>query len=178
MFWITAIVVVAILIILSQIASVRTWASRVFGRVLPSFGALPSLGAIGGVLGGLPWARLAAIPLVLGAIWGIVSYIEGRGALKADLAHERTLNDAQSRVRDIEGKLAGDVTDRRDTADAERRARQRDVAETQQEIANAEDLETSLAAYRALRERLRGSASDHLARADADYLSSVAASGS
>ena len=101
-------------------------------------------------------------------IWG-----PSRDTLKAELRHERDLSDAAERAHKAETMLAQDVTERRNTADAERRQRNEDVAATEQEITNAEDLETRLAAYRALRERLRHGATEHLDRADADYVSSI-----
>lgn len=129
---------------------------------------------------GFLWKAKWAILIVLGfafavgalrgctPIWG-----PSRDTLKAELRHERDVADAAERARKAEAMLADDVTERRNAADAERRARSEDVANTEQEIHDAEDLETRLAAYRALRERLRVGASEHLARADADYVSSL-----
>lgn len=84
MLWITLAVIGAILIIASQIGSVRSWASRVFGRVMPG---LPSLGSIGGALSGaaklVGTNPLVALLTVIGLpalVFGVISYIEGRGA--------------------------------------------------------------------------------------------------
>lgn len=66
---------------------------------------LSPLGALGGALAtisGKGWVRLAAIPLVIAGVWGIVSYVEGRGADRERLKQAR--NDLS--VAELETKLA------------------------------------------------------------------------
>lgn len=169
--WLLIIVAVAVLVIVSQVGTARAWAGRVFGRVLP---ALPSSAAVGAFFGSFKLkAAVLALLIAPVAVFGVVKYIEGRGADRAKLAHERALNDASTRARRAENGLAWDNTRRRDASDTERSQRNADVAAAQQEIANAQDLETRLAAYRAARDGLRRAATEHLSRADADYVSSI-----
>jgi len=152
MFWITVAVVVGILIILSQIASVRAWASRVFSRVLPAFGQTSPnkpigalIGAFGAQLAGLPWLRLAAIPLVIGAIFGIVTYIEHRGADREKIKREREnviVAEHERDVSDLAAKLG---------IETEQDARRVDrvIAQAEQEIEDAVEADDFDRLYRA-----------------------------
>jgi hypothetical protein len=125
-----------------------------------------------------PWKLIgcvAVVVIVLGALYFFGQSQYARGVSDERAAWAERLHQAELRAADAEKSLAADVSERQRQADA-RAARQQDhVAQTREEIAHAPDAESRLAAYRALRERLRNDAAAHLDRADADYLSSLAA---
>lgn len=133
MFWITAIVVVLILIIASQIASVRAWASRVFGRVMPG---LPNFGALGGALSlvsGKAWFRLMLIPLVIGGILAVVEFTKHQGRLEERLKAER----ANVIVANHETDLAGKAIVLAEETHRDRTRREAVIAQAEQEIEDA-----------------------------------------
>lgn len=151
MFWITAAICVAILLILAQIASVRAWAARVFGRVAPDLSGLSgSIGRIGGALAtisGKGWVRLLAIPLVVAGVWAIVSYIEGVGAGRERLEAERLNTEVAKHEADL-GAFSAELAERTQT-----RARRADaiVAQADQDLEDAVSQDDFDALYRAYR---------------------------
>ena len=88
-FWLIALIVVALLLAWVRFASLRTWAVRVFSRVAPSKAGMSALFASN-------WVKAVALLLVVGPpiAWGVITYIEGRGAdkVRVAVAERNTVN--------------------------------------------------------------------------------------
>ena len=131
-FWLIVAVVVAALIFISRADGARTWAGRVFGRVLPG---LPSLAGASGLLGSLKanaW-KLLAIPLAIGVIYGVVSYIEGKGALREQIKEERVTT-AVARHETNVGRIGQENAE---ATHRDARRRERVIAQVEREIEDA-----------------------------------------
>lgn len=123
------------------------------------------------------WIIAVSIALV-SALWiAIASYGESQykaGRAAADLEWSQKFSQAQARASRAEEDLARTRIER-DQARAERdESRRRALVQVTQEIENAPNFEARYAAYLAHRDRLRNARSERLARARADYLSSIA----
>lgn len=122
------------------------------------------------------WYGVAGVALAAVSIWQLDEFGDRR--YKEGQAAERIVwqtivtqavearDEANRRNRRLQAQL--DVQS--ETIRAERRE---DLRETQEEIRNAETVEEQFAIYRAHRQRLRDEADASLARARADYLSTV-----
>lgn len=123
------------------------------------------------------WIGVGILVVILFAWMSILDY--GNKRYDAGVASERAvwqqaMQVAQDRARNAENALAQDrANHERESA---QRATQRTiiVQEARTQIHEAPDLESRLAALSALRERLRNTNAEDLARARANYLSSIA----
>lgn len=168
--WVTLAVVVLLLIILSKIASVRSWAGRVFPRILPDVsGWAPALG----VFFGQGWVKLAAIPVVIAVIFGAVELIKdsGRNEVRVEVAEQNTVN--------VERQVRAQVNFERDVRETMENAALRELeiseefASVEQTILEAQGRDAIAAAHAAGVERLRGNAASRHSAVVSDYVSSV-----
>lgn len=174
MFWITATVVVGILIILSQIESVRTWASRVFGRVAPNVsGWGAAIGGAAKLLSGANVVRLLAIPAVIGGVLFAINYIEGRGAEKVVRQVERQNSENRERIGRAQVGFERDVRETMEAAVIRELEISEEFADVERTILEADSREAIAAAHAAGVARLRERAGARHAAVAADYLSSV-----
>jgi len=127
---ITLLVIGLILIIGSQIASVRAGAAGLFAKA----GSLLSpLGALGARLAGSSGLRLLAIPLVLGLVWGGVEFVKHQGRLEErlkDASADRQLAEHEGALERKAGELGINTT-------RERARRASVIAEVEQELDHA-----------------------------------------
>lgn len=113
------------------IGATVTGIGRKAGKVTGS--AISIFGAAGTRLAGLPWVRLAAIPLLLGLIWGVVAYIEGRGADRERIKQARE----DVAVADHETNIANRATELAEETHQDRERVRTVIARAEEEIADA-----------------------------------------
>jgi len=106
--WITLIVIALLLMVGSQIASVRRWASGAIGGAVSLFSSLGALGArVAGSLGGAK-ALIVAIPLLLGMGFGLTECVKesGRNEVRLEIAEgetevQKTINGRDASIAEI-----------------------------------------------------------------------------
>ena len=117
--------------------------------------------------------------LLLAAVWYLLMDFGHRRFLEGQVTERavwvQAMEIAEARARNAEEALNQDRKKRESQA-AERTAERVSISsQARTEIHEAPDLESRLAALNSLRRRLRDTGAENLARARADYLSTVAA---
>lgn len=133
--WITLIVLALILIIGSQIASVRRGAAGLFAKAASILSPLGGLGAAAKAFGASHWVRVGALVVLVGGplVWGAISYIEGRGADRERIKAER----ANTEVAEHEARLERKAGELGINTTRDRARRETVIARAEQELEHA-----------------------------------------
>lgn len=129
---------------------------------------------------GSTWLKGAALAVIVGGVlWALVlaygnsKFNEGKAV--ADAEWGEVLREAQEQATRAKDELARERALREAQSAQLARERQLRFQETQEEITNAETLDAAYSVYAGYVGSVRNDSADSLARARADYLSSIAA---